>query len=122
MVLAKTWVVQHLTRTQFMSSLETFSKWIAKGRKLRLLCHCRPHVRCHTEFLKAQLELRAAELGWMPDELTAPIPYGRWQDAWPDLCESCSLQSFTPCATSGCGRVGRAIDPMDHRHYCTFCW
>ena len=45
-------------------------------------------MRCHTEFLKAQLELRAAELGWVPPKVAAESEaYARWEQAWPIPCD-----------------------------------
>lgn len=123
MVLAKTWVCQQITRTSFLESLERFSERIVAGTKLRLLCHCRPHVRCHTEYLKSQLELRAQQLGWLPPaEMQASNSYERWEEAWPSYCDWSSDTGNPPCASKGCDRQGRALDPKDSQWYCTFCW
>merc|ERR1711871_1373142 len=102
---------QQPSRAAILASLEDLSKRVARGDRLRLLCHCRPHVRCHTEYLKAHIELRATELGWDPTgnmHPAAPVDaYSRWEEVWPLPTNG---EGFL-CAAL-CGRIARAMDPL----------
>merc|ERR1712187_43642 len=106
--LARTWIMQKVTRTAFIAALESLSRRIAKGGRVRLLCHCRPHVRCHTEYLKAHLELQATPaIGVGPHagaKQAAETQGTNVTSLWP------SFDGDGPrCAQ--CGRQGRALDP-----------
>lgn len=108
---AGTWVVQRLQRADILRSLEGLEDILADGGRLRLLCHCRPHVRCHTELLKAHLEGRvpaSAPLPALPDDQRARL-------VWP------SLDGEGPKCVQ-CGRRAQALDPADMSRYCSFCW
>merc|ERR1712232_1460319 len=90
------------------------------GVRLRLLCHCRPHVRCHTEFLKAHIELRVQELAAIGTRVPKQVStlrssLGGFTDLWPD-----KIGDGPPCIQ--CGRQARALDPKVFHMYCAFCW
>lgn len=119
LTIADTWLGLHLKRPDVLGAINELGWRIAGGERLRLLCHCRPHVRCHTEYLKAHLDLQAtsAALTVTPagDDVSDETQNMRVADLWP------SFEGDGPrCAQ--CGRQGRALDPGDMRMYCAFCW
>lgn len=114
MSLAETWLAQTLTKVDVRSALAGLESMLCAGDRLRLLCHCRPFVQCHTEFLKAHLEARVEVLCCAAAPAVAPSgPIG-----WPDFLDG----KGPVCAKESCGRVCRAMDPLNRNMFCTLCW
>jgi len=112
LALADTWVAQKLRRFHVRRALGSLERMLERGKRLRLLCHCRPNVRCHTEFLKAHLEMSSH--AWrFPSNL--PDPVVDWKAGWPG-----PVGDGPKCAN--CEREGRAMDPKNLSLYCAFCW
>lgn len=120
--LSDTWVAQRLRRSSVSWSLDSLARKVKGGQRLRLLCHCRPHVRCHTEFLKAHLEKFAPARG----NTSAPDmqSVGRVDHLgalWPGF----GLNSqICQCKSQGwrCSRESRALDAGTMKMYCAQCW
>lgn len=112
------WSVQSLRRDDVCAALQAMELRAHAGVRLRLLCHCRPHVRCHTEFLKAHIEVKVGMLAGSPvpqeaEECRRSLK--GFKDHWP------SLHGDGP-ACAQCGRQARAMDPHSLQLYCAFCW
>eukprot|EP00928_Gymnodinium_smaydae_P034686 TRINITY_DN24526_c0_g1_i2.p1 TRINITY_DN24526_c0_g1~~TRINITY_DN24526_c0_g1_i2.p1 ORF type:complete len:416 (-),score=74.07 TRINITY_DN24526_c0_g1_i2:144-1391(-) len=126
LTLADTWVLQRPCRRDVQGAVQGLVERAASGERLRLLCHCRPHVRCHAELLKAELE-RRVQLATATSVSSgtgaadrAGATAGRvdaFGCAWPGL----GLQAPT-CAGRRCWREGRALDPGSLRYFCSQCW
>lgn len=125
--LSQTWEAQRLRRDDVLRALDELGRRVAAGQCLRLLCHCRPHVRCHAELLKTYLgqhTLPASSDESGPTQ-RQPVP----EDGNVD-CHGCSWPGFgTPgprCAGASsswqCHREGRALDPGTLELYCAQCW
>lgn len=119
--IAETWMALSWERHDVLSALDTLSGRVAAGARLRLLCHCRPHVRCHAEALKAHLELSVTGSDSPRPEETEPRGLDIMGCVWPgfgDGAPMCAMRSRGWC----CPREGRAQDPGNMQTYCAQCW
>lgn len=119
LTISECWLVQCWRLCDVRKALAGLEARIAGGIGLRLLCHCRPHVRCHTEFLKAFLEVRAAQNGRC-ERRYAQFAELREQlqheiDLWPSSEGKCSR-----CVR--CSRQSKVMDPGMAKVYCSCCW
>lgn len=125
LTVADTWYVQKLTRARIVWTLDSLLNLLFKGQHLRLMCHCRPHVRCHVEHIKTYLESKVSSMKVQQviSELSEPgvqcvdCMGGEWPGfkSNPEICE-------TKNRHGSCWRVARAIDPDTMRMYCSQCW
>lgn len=127
LTLAETWIIQNLTRQSLLESFAALDTFITQGHRLRLLCHCRPHVRCHAELIKGHLEERACQLISHNDDNSIEVSSARFAKRAKRLdchgCEWPSLMDDGPsCGTKSCWQVGRAWDPGSMQMYCAPCW
>eukprot|EP00927_Polykrikos_kofoidii_P080866 TRINITY_DN77864_c0_g1_i1.p1 TRINITY_DN77864_c0_g1~~TRINITY_DN77864_c0_g1_i1.p1 ORF type:complete len:323 (+),score=42.37 TRINITY_DN77864_c0_g1_i1:64-1032(+) len=117
------WEAQHLKRADVLRAIDALCSRVSAGKSLRLLCHCRPHVRCHAELLKAHLDQYVPSVPLQPEENKMQVP-GSVD------CLGCEWPGFgnsaPPCVGStrswSCGRSGRALDPGSLELYCAVCW
>lgn len=117
LLLADTWLAQGLRWRDVRMALRDLEERVAQGERIRLLCHCRPHVRCHTELLKAHLELHFTLRG-LPVPSAVEEVVQDFRDGWPGLAAGDDVR----CSKGQCLRRGRAHDPLDMKPYCVFCW
>ena len=66
---SEAWQLAPAERHEVRGALRALANLVAQGRRLRLLCHCRPHVRCHAVSLKGYLDRFASPLEPEPPEL-----------------------------------------------------
>jgi len=117
---ADSWLVQHLQRSDVLSAFERLQDLVSAGVRLRLLCHCRPHVRCHVELLKQRLDEHAQR------RVRCELEPDTWAADFRNALRT--PPSSWPTAEGGgpkcaqCGRQARAMDPGTRRVYCCFCW
>merc|ERR1712110_251875 len=100
-----------------MGALDSAGKLIVKGKRLRLLCHCRPHVRCHCEYLKVYFDSV-----WGSSVPSFPALPENLED-FPDVPEwpGCGPPDGPSCIQ--CGLRGQVtLDPGCMKSFCCFCW
>lgn len=127
--LSEAWLQYRPARAQVLKALESLASRVRGGQRLRLLCHCRPHVRCHAESLKRYLDQFALESASPSspsrdrhDRSTAHgVPTDLNGCLWPGTvphAERCSVQTKQYV----CQRDQRALDPETMKGYCAQCW
>lgn len=129
LTLAETWVAQELERRDILRGLENVKKRMINGQRIRLLCHCRPFVRCHCETLKLHLE-KCIEKGSDECQFQVDTPWEERMSILAGLrhehmrtCPWPGSKDFGPeCAAKKCTRSGRAYDPGSNTIYCAQCW
>ncbi|CAJ1355752.1 unnamed protein product, partial [Effrenium voratum] len=140
LLLSDAWELQALKREDVRRALELLVGEVSKGQRIRLLCHCRPHVRCHVELIKQHLDR------FLPQQIAPGSTFkeelvdieGRvWPGSVPDAVPrptfhfrglSCGIPATTEeqcsirTAAFSCTRDSRALDPGTMKGYCAQCW
>ena len=91
---SEAWQLAPAQRHEVRGALRALERLVRQGRRLRLLCHCRPHVRCHAVSLKAYLDRFVVD---------APAPEPLVQD--PELVD------VLGCIWPGTTEQARACNP-----------
>lgn len=115
MRVVESWTEQCLTAADVWRALRSLGERVAAGQRIRLLCHCRPHVRCHTEYLKAHLETIWAPT--VPPPMP-PQPPCNAKSPWPTFSKSNGAPTCATCRRCAPG----GLDPLSQKNYCAFCW
>jgi len=124
--LSEAWQLSQPPREEVRNALKALAEKVQQGARLRLLCHCRPHVRCHAESIKRHLDQFAVE---SRDAAAKPITPSEHLEGlldvngciWPGsmtCTEACSVST----KSYDCQREPRALDPANMRGYCAQCW
>merc|ERR1711971_732000 len=69
---AWSWMELKLGKWNVLQAIENVGRRVANGQRVRLLCHCRPWVRCHTEILKQHFEGRYVASSGTGNNLSEP--------------------------------------------------
>eukprot|EP00746_Dinoflagellata_sp_MGD_P151531 gnl/MRDRNA2_/MRDRNA2_83107_c0_seq1.p1 gnl/MRDRNA2_/MRDRNA2_83107_c0~~gnl/MRDRNA2_/MRDRNA2_83107_c0_seq1.p1 ORF type:complete len:492 (+),score=66.34 gnl/MRDRNA2_/MRDRNA2_83107_c0_seq1:67-1476(+) len=112
-------VLCRLKRRDVLRALDNVKQEVSAGKRVRLLCHCRPFVACHTEILKAYFEKFA------PPREPETIDESH-RDETLEECEARRSKwptfdgSEPQCAL--CWKMAWAVDPGRMHPYCCTCW
>eukprot|EP00439_Symbiodinium_sp_Y106_P076096 s1259_g15.t1 len=120
LLLSDAWEKQDLKREDVRSALDALASQVSRGCFLRLLCHCRPYVRCHAESIKRYLDQFTKLDAGVPTPLPNQGPVDIEGRVWPSSAasERCSIRT----KRLTCTRAGRALDPGSMKSYCAQCW